>query len=476
MAELPFLAARWLAEALDGDLPGEARATCDDCTLCRAPGEPGAPAPGYGFRPGVKCCTYMPALPSFHVGRLLADRSPELELGRARVRAAMKSGAVATPLGLWPSPAMAAVLGGVWQHQRGLPVLACPYLDQEGGGRCSIWREREATCATWFCRHDDGVLGARTWTAVLGLLRHAERAVALHCAIELGLEGELLGELLDGYLEVRDPAERRLHGHVADDGAMDPSLHRRAWGAWAGREEAFYLRAGEVASALAWADVRRLGGVRLDLALRHARAAAARRHPPALPGALVLAEVERAPTGDGEVDLCAAETPLDPVRLPLAAAAALRSFDGRDVAAACRDADVEPELLARLVRHGVLVAPDGRDHPPRDRAPRRLTRGDRLRVFRGYRGAEATSRLALDDSGETALVLQIDNREITLDEPETIAFGAELTRHQNGFAAGDATSWGPGGAAIAWERARELLEELCEEGVLQPAAPPRRTP
>ena len=99
---LPPLYAGWIGTLLDGPLPSEPEATCERCAMLPAEGAPAAER--LYFPPEVKCCTYVPALPNFLVGRILADDDPALAAGRASVERRIDARLGVTPLGLEPPP------------------------------------------------------------------------------------------------------------------------------------------------------------------------------------------------------------------------------------------------------------------------------------------------------------------------------------------------------------------------------------
>src|SRR5206468_1973039 len=100
---LPPLYAVWMREALGRPIPEEKEATCDDCVMlakgCEAP-----QTSGFFFDPQTKCCTYVPELPNFLVGRILADSDPAAARGRATLEKRFESGVAVTPLGIGRSP------------------------------------------------------------------------------------------------------------------------------------------------------------------------------------------------------------------------------------------------------------------------------------------------------------------------------------------------------------------------------------
>src|SRR5215470_18692050 len=88
---LPPLYAKWMAELLEGPIPRESRATCDDCAMCEPEEEQKGPQSNY-YDPTIKCCTYIPDLHNFLVGRILSDNDPATEWGRGTVEERIKAG------------------------------------------------------------------------------------------------------------------------------------------------------------------------------------------------------------------------------------------------------------------------------------------------------------------------------------------------------------------------------------------------
>ena len=105
---LPSLYAAWIDTLLAGPIPHETEATCDDCAMCAPAGAP-ADVSDVFFDPRTKCCTYIPTLVNYLVGRLLADEDPAFAAGRATVEARLRAGVAVTPLGLEQTPTFAAL-------------------------------------------------------------------------------------------------------------------------------------------------------------------------------------------------------------------------------------------------------------------------------------------------------------------------------------------------------------------------------
>src|SRR5947209_14647397 len=88
---LPPLYAAWMDQLLAGSIPEETEATCSDCAMCTT-GSGQASVSPFFFDPRTKCCTYIPQLPNFLVGRILADDDPAFAAGRATVEARLRTG------------------------------------------------------------------------------------------------------------------------------------------------------------------------------------------------------------------------------------------------------------------------------------------------------------------------------------------------------------------------------------------------
>jgi hypothetical protein len=73
------------------------------------------------------------------------------------------------------------------------------------------------------------------------------------------------------------------------------------------------------------------------------------------------------------------------------------------------------------------------------------------------------TQLLKNEAGQDELFLFYGDQQISFEEPELFAFGQALAT-QSRFAAGTATTWGPG---CAWEKVQELLQQLLEAGILE---------
>jgi Fe-S-cluster containining protein len=181
---LPPLFAAWVAELLKGPIPKESRATCDDCAMCAHGEEQDGPQTDY-FDPDVKCCSYVPVLHNFLVGRILLDDDPATVAGRSTVEKRIKEAVAVTPLGLGQAPVFSLLYENSNLAFGRSRNLRCPHYLEETG-RCGIWRHRESTCATFFCRHVRGSVGYAFWQKSLHqLLMAVESDLARWSVLEL---------------------------------------------------------------------------------------------------------------------------------------------------------------------------------------------------------------------------------------------------------------------------------------------------
>ncbi len=457
---LPRLSAAWMEAVLGAPVPAEPRATCADCAMCR-PAKPETPA----FSPGVKCCTYQPSLPNFLVGAALADPGTTAHARAALLRRiADRRGA--TPLYLERTPAEEAdqEVGKAGYGQD--PSLLCDYYD---GGLCGMWAHRDAVCATFWCLSERRAIGMRLHMATKRLLGRVEELLAIWNV------RDLLPTRVGALVHLDDRPRRYALGELAGSrtgDALRPSTHRRVWGPWLGREEAFYRACAERVTPLSWADVRAIGGDALTGALAEVADARARLDAP-IPAVLCLGNADRV-TLPGGVGLVTERVPDDPLVVPAVVLDALALFDGRLVAEVLALAPAVGPWLRALVDQEVLGPPDGADVPARDRPTGALSPDDTLAVFRNFRASPLASQLDISPDGDVTWALTCGTREVRADAPDTIRLLRHVERGARGFRAGDAAAILDGG----WPAAAVFLTGLVDAGFLQrrPPGPPTHIP
>ncbi|MCA9545602.1 MAG: hypothetical protein KC613_14455 [Myxococcales bacterium] len=323
---LPVTYARWLEELLGEAPPSEPKATCHDCVMC----QPDLPA-DRAFNPATRCCTYVPRMPNFLVGRLLEDPDPALAPGLRSLQSRL-AGEAAHPLGLELSEAQAAEYDRLLADESfGQADIQCPH--QRDDGLCGIWKHRNGICATWFCRHGRGAVGEAFWDAVQRWLTAIEDVLAEFAA--------------------RSAYQAR---GLAVDAA---GLAEGAWGAWPGTPAEFYRACADRVAGLDWRAVRRLGGPAVRKRARAVRRTHRALFDERLPPRLWLAPHDSLDDASPQRRLMA-YSGTDWVTVPAALDDLLGTFDGRRVpaaVAALRSAGCAPDgpLLRALYDQRVLV-------------------------------------------------------------------------------------------------------------------------
>jgi hypothetical protein len=262
---LPALYARWMDQLLAGPLPREEDATCDNCAMLSEDGEHHSSSEVF-FNPQTKCCSYIPALPNYLVGRILSDDDPDFAKGRATLLERLRAGVNVTPLGIGQPPSFELLYressATLFGRSR---TLRCPHYMADEGGRCGVWKHRASICATWYCKHVRGETGMLFWKALHQLLSAVEKGLARWCLLELEIGADALRHLSPPMVSSRQP---KAIDARALDGMADPFEMKKLWGNWHGRVEEFYQHCAHLVDALSWNEVRAIGGVEVNILVR----------------------------------------------------------------------------------------------------------------------------------------------------------------------------------------------------------------
>lgn len=357
---LPPLYDRWITELVGGGIPRESRATCDDCAMWAKPGDAQPPAGDQTlfFDPVIKCCTWVPTLQNFLVGRILADPDPTAQAGRATVEKRIADGIGVSPLGLAQPPVFSLLYKNSSDAFGRSRSLKCPHYIEDGG-RCGVWRHRNSTCATWFCKHVRGAVGFTFWRESLHrLLQVVEQALAHWCLLELKVSAETLRHLAG--------TEGWAFGAEAVTGdALDSRVNRKAyarlWGEWLGREPEFFDRCAELVSPLSWVEVLALSGPEARLYARLTQEAYGRLLSEQVPsplkvGPFQLVQIQNA------MNRVSTYSDYDPLDVPQTVMELLQYFDGRPTEQALatiaeeRGVSLDRALVRKMVDFKLLVA------------------------------------------------------------------------------------------------------------------------
>lgn len=358
-SSLPPLYARWITDLLGGPITRESQATCEQCAMLPPPGARGGT--DLYFNAETKCCTYVPALPNYLVGRALGDGDPALAAGRASLERRIADRVGVTPLGLDRPPVHRVLyrLGGPAGAFGRSRALRCPHYLAEAGGACGIWRHRNGVCSTWFCKHVRGATGQRFWHGLEQLLTTVERELARWCLVRLELDPRVLARLLPRGTDRGTPHDEGLDA-AAIDARVDDETYRALWGAWRHRERALYLACARLVDHLGWKDVLQIGGGSLEAHARIVAGSYRDAGSESLPDRLVLGPLQTLARGRNHVRVSTYNA-LDPLELPRLLMDVLPYFDGRPTGQVLRQIraekrlNLQPDLLRRLVDFAVLL-------------------------------------------------------------------------------------------------------------------------
>jgi len=353
---LPPLYAAWVAELLNGPIPRESRATCDECAMCAHGQEEKESEKDY-FDSTIKCCSYVPTLHNFLAGRILSDPDPASAPGRASVEKRIRDGVAVTPLGLAHPPVFSLLYENSTNAFGRSRNLRCPHY-LEDGGRCGVWRHRESTCATWFCKHVRGNVGYTFWQESLHqLLATAENDLAHWSVLELGLDDDALRRLSDERSSPRDS----LTGESIDN-RVDQERYAATWGKWHGREGEFFIECARLVERLSWADVLTICGPEARLYARLTAAAYQKLVSDEIPPSLEVGKMQLVQIKQNVTRVCTYSS-FDPLDLPGVVMQVLGYFDGRPTAEALaaiadeKEIRLDPSLVRKMVDFALLVPP-----------------------------------------------------------------------------------------------------------------------
>jgi len=350
----PTLYDRWIHAVVHGPLPEESEAICSNCVMCSRSDQHCGTDQFY-FDKISKCCTYSPTLPNFIVGAILCDSTPSMTPGKTAIEKRLDQGLGVGPMAICPPPAYQLL----YRHSQSAfgqnSTLRCPYL-VNATGKCSIWRYRDPTCVTWFCKHSRGKIGQSFWKALQDYLAAVSKGLSLWCILQLDIGDEALA-ILEWRKQEKGTGENLQSNEL--DGRFDVHTAQKKWGRWWQREKAFYAECRRLVSDLELSDVKRICGPDVEVSSRLVKLAYDRLQESDVPTYLVIGhfEVEEATIDAVRVW---SYSRLDPLDLPVPIFMALSYFDGRSVHDALKMAEhdlgirIDHQVLRVLLDFGIL--------------------------------------------------------------------------------------------------------------------------
>ncbi|MDB5078613.1 MAG: hypothetical protein JWP00_537 [Chloroflexi bacterium] len=355
-SNLPPLYAGWMSQALQGSIPVETKATCENCAMCNR-AAPTVPQTLF-FNPKVKCCTYIPELPNFLVGRILLEPDAATVPGRDKLQERIIKGIAVTPFGVVKPPVYDLLYSQATNFFGKSEAMRCPYYIEEGG-LCGVWKHRNSVCATWFCKHNRGATGFLFWKNIQKLLTQVERSLAVWCIYQLDVGKAAFKRLFPLDFPNQGNSRTALDGNQLD-GLKDEADYRLAWGNWYSRENEFYELCAQLVSQLTWAEVLAIGGAELLVTTRLAQEAYQALLSEELPARLQTGTFRVIQAG-GDKNLVETYSAYDPLSMPRQLQEVLNYFDGRPTGEAIQaiydeqDINLTPSLVRKLSDFQVLL-------------------------------------------------------------------------------------------------------------------------
>ncbi len=353
---LPPLYASWMRELLGGSIPEEAEAKCSHCVMLSQDHET-LYRSGYFFDSKTKCCTYIPVLPNFLIGAILDDKEHQTP-GRAKLEEQLKENVAANPLNL--NRSLISML--LYKHVSSVMgfgrsrTIRCPFY-LEGDGQCGIWRHRESTCATWFCKHVRGYTGKHFWITLQQLLAMIEKSLACWCVLELELSEEAMKRLFTNFV---DAYQVDLFKTSEAGIGLSQSVYQAIWGKWYGHEAEFYKKCAQLVKALTWKDITQICGPEARVYGNLVHLAYEQLKSEKIPPALHVGEYQVAKMESDFVRVWSYSR-LDPLDLPKVLSDILHYFNGRPVMEALKiisekeDIEIDKALLRKLIDFRILL-------------------------------------------------------------------------------------------------------------------------
>lgn len=352
---LPYLYGKWIGQLLKDSIPEEQGATCNSCAMCFRESR-GPRRHAFYFNPAVKCCTYIPELPNFLLGAILAKEGGDMTFGYSSIKQRLSTGAGVTPLSLSPSPSFTLLYRNSPAAFGLSQTLSCPhYMTQTG--RCGIWQYRAPPCITWFCKHNRGAIGRDFWRELYLLLMSIQQSVAVWCMAQLEIDTETMRMVLNQ--PQRIDAEFSIGGDMLD-GRADESWRRSVWGNWYGRQEEFYRHCTRLAEDLDWQKVATLCGAEVQIRAQIVKAAHRKLIAKDVPTRLQTGSYQVVSTSENYVRVVT-YSPYDPLDIPKQVIDVLPYFDGRPLAEALdivtrqKSRPFNSKVLQTLLDFGVLI-------------------------------------------------------------------------------------------------------------------------
>jgi hypothetical protein len=355
---LPSLYTSWMQDVLNGPLPTEREATCNDCAMCPQPGQPEAQTKNL-FNPKIKCCTYIPEVYNFLAGSVLLQEEPSSAPGRDALLNRIHGKVDITPLGIGRGKVFSLLYQYSAKSFGHSETLRCPYY-VDAGGLCGIWNHRNSICSTWFCKHERGVPGHYFWKCLQQLLGEVEKGLSNWCVVQAGFNPEALREIFPFPIIAGSEPQGSTLDPVDLEESHDAKKYQLLWGNQLGHEEEFYRNCAKWVNSLEWDQVMKICGPAVEVYANLLRSAYNRLQSDDLPPRLKTGQLKIHEVNEQSV-LVVTYSNYDPLSIPPVLMDLLQYFNGQAVEevikriAEQRQIEIGLDLLRKLVDYEVLI-------------------------------------------------------------------------------------------------------------------------
>lgn len=196
---------KWIPDDVQGLKISESWIDCSDCRMTR---EKRGSRARVVYDGHLKCCTFEPFLPNFHVGALLMNPNYETRITDILTEK-WRTKDIVIPLG------MVASLNYQFEFKNREPNdfgnradLLCGYFDKDRS-QCGIWMYRGAVCTSFYCSSQYGPRGKKFWKTLGEYLSLLDMFVAEEVIADMGFSPRQISAQLQ-WLKAEDvPAQQK---------------------------------------------------------------------------------------------------------------------------------------------------------------------------------------------------------------------------------------------------------------------------
>lgn len=205
--------------------PKESQTTCSSCPNVKSE----------GYHPDYRCCTYHPWIPNFLIGSALNAGQAQASI------VALISDGLTTPEGLirTPQQTRSSLRQSATNNFGKNAEAKCRFIDKQSG-KCQMYANRNAVCATFFCINDQKLDGREFWARVQGLISQIETALAQWAMTEIGFSPT------DYFQRFNSFATRISASINPDTDSWSEEFLKTIWADWYGRESEFFAKCAQL--------------------------------------------------------------------------------------------------------------------------------------------------------------------------------------------------------------------------------------